>query len=110
MLYLQETTKWSDNTPNHIYITTEDRCSLIGFIPLGKTKEVRFDAPMRFSTKGREFKMIKRVPDIGAKSKSWTVRGSKGDSYIVTESDGKLICTCPGFQFRGRCRHIEECK
>jgi hypothetical protein len=33
------------------------------------------------------------------------VQGSKGKTYEVT---GNYRCTCPGFTFRGRCRHLEE--
>ena len=36
----------------------------------------------------------------------WTVSGSKGDAYTVTERDGKRTCTCPGFTFRHSCRHL----
>lgn len=110
MLYLQEITKWSDNTPNHIYIVSDDRSRLFGFIPSGKTKETRFNPPMEFFTKHREFKELKRIAEIDTSEKSWVVKGSKGDSYLVSEVNGKLTCTCPGFQFRGKCRHVEECK
>lgn len=38
-------------------------------------------------------------------AKIWTVEGSKGGTYTVTERDGKRTCTCPGFTFRHSCRH-----
>ena len=41
-------------------------------------------------------------------SKSWTVEGSKGNIYTVTERDGQLSCTCPGYGWRRKCRHIES--
>ena len=34
--------------------------------------------------------------------------GSKGDEYKVVKEHGKTTCTCPGFTFRGRCRHLAE--
>lgn len=38
----------------------------------------------------------------------WTVTGSRGDVYTVTQQGAKITCTCPGFQFRHHCRHIAE--
>ena len=43
-----------------------------------------------------------------AGEKTWSVKGSKGDTYAVKLSDGSYSCTCPGFGFRRKCRHIEE--
>lgn len=37
------------------------------------------------------------------------VAGSKGAKYIVTVDDGTAVsCTCPGYTFRGKCRHLAE--
>jgi hypothetical protein len=33
------------------------------------------------------------------------VKGSKGQTYEVT---GNQKCTCPGFTFRGDCKHVKE--
>ncbi len=41
---------------------------------------------------------------------SWTVTGSKGDVYTVTRSNNKLSCSCVGFQFRSKCKHITMVK
>ena len=42
--------------------------------------------------------------------KVWKVEGSKGNIYTVKLSDGAYSCTCPGFGFRRKCRHITEIK
>ena len=44
---------------------------------------------------------------------SWakTVIGSKGDKYIVSFHGDGLVqwqCTCPGFKFKGECKHIKK--
>lgn len=39
---------------------------------------------------------------------SWQVTGSKGSSYTVRVRAGQWFCSCPGFGFRRKCRHIEE--
>ena len=45
-----------------------------------------------------------------AGEKTWQVEGSKGNIYTVKLSDGAYTCTCPGFSFRRKCRHIEGIK
>ena len=30
--------------------------------------------------------------------------------YVVSVSGGDVDCTCPGFQYRGTCRHVIEVK
>jgi len=40
--------------------------------------------------------------------KTFTVKGSKGDSYTVTIDGSKSHCTCSGFQFRKSCKHVKE--
>ena len=40
-----------------------------------------------------------------------TVAGSKpGIKYTVTRSHGHYSCTCKGYEFRSKCRHIDETK
>jgi hypothetical protein len=39
---------------------------------------------------------------------TWAVAGSRGSVYTVRMEHKKLTCSCPGFQFRGQCRHIEQ--
>tara|TARA_R110000787_G_scaffold12904_1_gene41212 strand:+ start:474 stop:785 length:312 start_codon:yes stop_codon:yes gene_type:complete len=41
---------------------------------------------------------------------SWSVTGSKGNIYAVKLSKGSYSCSCPGFGFRRKCRHITEIK
>jgi len=41
-------------------------------------------------------------------TKTFTVKGSKGDTYTVTQVGTRWTCTCHGFQFRRSCRHIKE--
>ena len=41
---------------------------------------------------------------------TYEAQGSKGDTYMVTNDRGNWTCTCAGFGFRRRCRHISEIK
>jgi hypothetical protein len=47
-----------------------------------------------------------RAVSVG--TKSWTVTGSKGDVYTVTQTGTRWNCTCSGFQFRRACKHVKE--
>jgi len=46
------------------------------------------------------------VPVVG--ENSWSVKGSKGNFYTVKLSKGIYSCSCPGYGFRRKCRHIQE--
>lgn len=49
----------------------------------------------------------KKAKEVGYKE--WTVEGKK-TNYLVTLENGNYSCTCPGFRFRGKCKHIEQIK
>ena len=40
--------------------------------------------------------------------RQWTVKGSKGNEYLVIRQKGSYTCSCPGYTFRKNCRHITE--
>ena len=40
--------------------------------------------------------------------RQWTVKGSKGNDYLVIRQKGSYTCSCPGFTYRKNCRHIQE--
>ena len=49
------------------------------------------------------------LPNID-KDKVYKVISSKGDSHyeVKMNSSGSMECTCPGYGFRRRCRHIDQ--
>ena len=49
------------------------------------------------------------IPNIDS-NKVYKVKSSRGDSYyeVKMNSSGLLECTCPGYGFRRKCRHISE--
>ena len=49
-----------------------------------------------------------RSHSVNTSTQTYTIAGSKGASYCVTRSAAGWHCQCKGFEFRGRCRHIEE--
>lgn len=45
---------------------------------------------------------------VDSQIRTWLVNGSKGIKYTVIKNKSSWTCTCPGFQFRKSCRHIQE--
>jgi hypothetical protein len=42
--------------------------------------------------------------------RSWQVQGSKGNTYTVSDNGGTWTCSCPGFGWRRKCKHVEAQK
>ena len=49
------------------------------------------------------------LPNIKS-NKVYKVKSSKGNSYyeVKMNNSGSMECTCPGYGFRRKCRHITE--
>ena len=106
MIAVQETTVWkSDIQPNHIYLL--DGSKIVSYIPKGTNKIITLNKPLKIDRAGRTFIELKDSPfNVKVKTSVVEVKGSKGDTYFV-DSEQKT-CTCTGFQYRGRCKHIEQ--
>ena len=90
----------------HIYLL--DGNNLVAYIKHKETTPFYFKNPIKgFDKRGRTFQEVKKNPfDVKVKSNLITVQGSKGQTYSV-DPDAKT-CTCPGFSFRGKCKHTES--
>lgn len=85
---IQETTP---GFPKHIYTLNEEGM-LIAYQPYMSYRTMSFKKPLRFDLKGRSFNTI--VP-----------YDSKPTYTTSTEK-----CTCPGFVYRRKCKHVEALK
>jgi hypothetical protein len=109
MIAVKEITVWKDgSTANHTYLLDGDK--LVAYIRKDTTEPFYFKQPIKgFSRSYRKFEELKTNPfkDAEKKTKSTTIRvsGSKGSTYEV-DTDAQT-CTCPGFRFRGSCKHLE---
>lgn len=104
---VQEITQWATNTANHCYLLDGNR--LVAYIKQGTDQPYYFTQPiMGFDRRGRKFKTVTPNPfDLPPQSPNTvTVQGSGGRVYTVNTEQAS--CTCPGYQFRGHCRHIKE--
>ena len=99
---LRETT--GGQFPPHIYLL--DGNKLVSYIKSGETEPFYFKNPIKgFDKRGRKFEVVKPNPfKEQRKSNAIAVTGSKGQVYYV-DAEART-CTCPGFQFRGSCKHL----
>ncbi len=112
MKVVQETTDWTH--PNHVYFLNDDRNKMVAYLRSGTVHVQEFKKPISFYTTGRKFQEVPNSWNYVPKSlekpqgRSWTVTGSTGVEYTVTEHQGEQTCSCPGFRFRGQCKHVKE--
>jgi len=55
---------------------------------------------------GTKLSDLKRTEETPI-TRTFNVQGSKGNSYTVIHMGDKWTCTCPGYQYRNKCRHID---
>lgn len=113
MKFYEETTKWETRTPNHIYLLSDDKSKAFAYVRSGTRDVFKFKSPIRLDLRGRTFKAVPntfgyKIETEAVEGRVWTVKGSKGDEYRVSEERGEFKCTCSGFRFRGACRHVED--
>lgn len=116
MKAFREITEWNSDfaVPNHIYFLNDSRDKMYGYVREADGVVQVFNKPYRFHVRGRKFREVKntwkvKVDDTEpVTGRTWSVAGSKGATYTVVENRGSWTCTCSGFKFRGRCRHVED--
>lgn len=99
MILVAETTVWEGDFPNHVYLLSDDKSKMYGYAKFNTSDIKMMSKPIRFDTRGRQFTLLHRMEE---EPKGRKVVGSKGDVYYVNEGQ----CTCPGFKFRGECKHV----
>ena len=90
--------------PAHVYLL--DGNNLVAYVKKGETAAFYFKSPIKvFGKRGRKFETVTPNPFKQQKeSHAKTVIGSSGQVYTVTEDS----CSCPGFTYRGRCKHMGQ--
>jgi hypothetical protein len=104
---LLEVTDWkiSYKFPNHIYLV--DGSKILGYIKHGVGEPEYFQKPKTLDKSRRKFLKVTPNPfKIKPKTNLISVQGSKGSVYYI-DPDLKT-CTCSGFQFRKKCKHINS--
>lgn len=107
---VKEITIWADGTTaNHTYLLDGD--NLVAYIRKDTTQPFYFKAPIKgFSRSGRKFEKLAVNPfkavALPVESYIIKVQGSKGETYSVNTEEH--TCSCPGFTYRGDCKHVRE--
>ena len=93
-----------DLFPAHTYLL--DGNNLVAYVKQGETEPFYFRNPIKgFDRRGRKFKPGNiKLFTIKKETHGRTVIGSGGQTYTVTEHS----CTCPGYTYRGTCKHMAE--
>jgi hypothetical protein len=101
-----ETTEWSDKSVlgNHTYLF--DGSKMVAYVKRGDTVPFYFKNPITIDKRGRKFVAVKVNPFKQIKEKDTVIKvsGSKGAVYSI-DTEAKT-CTCPGYMFRGACKHL----
>jgi hypothetical protein len=104
---LREITQWTDGSScNHTYLLSGDK--MLAYIPHSTGPAQYFKVPITISRSGRKFERLAVNPfvPVAPVSSLKEVAGSNGSVYHVdTEA---RTCTCPGYTFRGQCKHTKE--
>ena len=102
---LRETT--GGQFPAHTYLL--DGSTLVAYIKVNETEPFYFKNGIKgFDKRGRKFDTVPTTPFKQPKKVAnvITVQGSKGQTYTVNRDE--KTCTCPGFTFRGACKHLGQ--
>ena len=112
MKVLREITEWAAKVqPNHVYLVEGDK--ILAYQAFGTGDVQHFEHRARLDRARRKFKEESVDPDLWGVSVEQpahivTVTGSRGASYEVNLEEGS--CTCSGYQFRGRCKHLAQAR
>ena len=111
MQALKETTVWADGKTavNHTYLFDSDK--IVAYIRYGTTEPFWFKTPIKIDKRGRKFEQLDESifnmsMNVFTPNNVKEVAGSKGQTYIVNLDEN--TCSCPGYTFRGTCKHIKE--
>lgn len=122
MKYFQEVTVWDAGfiVPNHVYYMKDDKSKAVGYIPAGKSKLVIFSKPMSIESRGRKFVILPKkgesdevyFPKTESKPVGQVIEvdGSNGKKYFLSKYGNGWSCTCSGYQFRHKCKHVDGMK
>ena len=111
----KETTVWEDGSTsiNHTYLLEGDK--MIAYMRSQTSIPFYFKKPIMISRSRRTFELVEPNPFdlvaipqvvVAQESNIKEIEGSKGAVYYLNLDD--KTCTCPGYTYRGVCKHVKE--
>jgi hypothetical protein len=90
---------------------TESMDKIFGYFKRNNPKDfMMFKNPIRFDPRYRKFKVVKRNMHFAGEKPThriWEFKGSKDQVYTVEELEHGMVCSCVGFKYHGKCKHID---
>ena len=115
MKAFQEITEWDTDfaMPNHVYFLSDSKDKMYGYVKSSTGEIQEMATPYKFKVSGRKFREVDNTWGFSPREEEpegfvKIVIGSKGERYTITEVNNVQQCSCPGFKFRGKCRHTES--
>jgi uncharacterized Zn finger protein len=110
---LKETTVWSDGSnANHTYLL--DGSKIVAYAKYSDNtvqvlkSQIKIDKRYRTFIKTKHSGLEKLIKNTIPKNNTRVFKvQSKEKEYFVELSDYNYSCTCTGFNFRGKCKHID---
>lgn len=111
---LKETTEWdaSFHVPNHTYLL-DTKGHILAYAKADTGEVIKLKGTIRLDKRRRSFIKSKHAglsALINNHSKSSNIRTfkvlSKGNEYLVELDNDRYSCTCAGYTYRGKCKHI----
>ena len=120
---LQETTVWKSESPvpNHIYLL-DNNSNIIAYIKQGDKAIIQLKSKIKLDKRYRKFIKVnhtglsKLMPkdnghDYSIKPNVRIFKVISGNhDYKIEVNGDSLSCTCIGYGYRGKCKHIEAVK
>ncbi len=112
---LQETTVWKSESPvpNHIYLL-DNNSNIIAYIKQGDNVINQLKSKIKLDKRYRKFIKVNHSGLSKIINKTTTQPNtrvfkvkSNTKEYMVELINNQYTCTCTGFTFRGKCKHIE---
>lgn len=106
MIALKEITEWrvEFKQPNHTYLV--EGIKVLAYRKQHKGNPIFLTTKLTLNKRYRKFVEVD-ISQFGKVNKAHNVKsvvGSKGDVYIVDLNAN--TCTCLGFTYRGKCKHL----
>lgn len=61
MIIVRETTVWKESCPNHIYVLSDDKSKMYGYVKAGTLEHKTFSKALGFDARGRTFQLLKKI-------------------------------------------------
>lgn len=103
-IYLYAKTPWDEKTYQGTVVKNPKWIDADSFSVQTEDKSY----PVKVIHSGNVHKIQILFGDVQSVEK-FKIKGSKGD-YIVTKSGSQFSCTCVGFKYHAKCKHITEIK